>query len=138
MEMKPFWRASKLMGASNSDGRAVWNFRWGQLRVACFRRAHFQKVKFRQAWPLFQKTVKAFNYNGQRNVSGERIRQARTRQRCTQSDLAARVQVSGVIIERDCISRIENGLRMIQDFELRAIAGALGVTTDWLVGEDEE
>lgn len=95
-------------------------------------------MKFRQAWPLFQKTVKAFNYNGQRNVSGERIRQARTRQRCTQSDLAARVQVSGVIIERDCISRIENGLRMIQDFELRAIAGALGVTTDWLVGEDEE
>jgi len=48
------------------------------------------------------------------------------------------VQVSGVIIERDCISRIENGLRMVQDFELRAIAGALGVTTDWLVGETEE
>ena len=41
--------------------------------------------------------MKAFNYNGQRNVSGERIRQERTRQRCTQSDLAARVQVSGVI-----------------------------------------
>ena len=70
--------------------------------------------------------MKAFNYNGRRNISGERIRQARTRQRCTQSDLAARVQVSGVIIERDCISRIENGLRMVQDFELRAIAGALG------------
>ena len=50
--------------------------------------------------------MKAFNYNGQRNVSGERIRQERTRQRCTQSDLAARVQVSGVILERDCISRI--------------------------------
>ena len=81
--------------------------------------------------------MKAFDYNGQRNISGERIRQARTRQRCTQSDLA-RVQVSGVIIERDCISRIENGLRMVQDFELRAIAGALGVTTDWLVWETEE
>ena len=62
--------------------------------------------------------MKAFNYNGQRNVSGERIRQARTRQRC--------------------ISRIENGLRMVQDFELRAIAEALGVTTGWLVGETED
>ena len=30
--------------------------------------------------------MKAFNYNGQRNVSGERIRQERTRQRCTQSE----------------------------------------------------
>ena len=54
--------------------------------------------------------VKAFSYNGQRNVSGERIRQERTRQRCTQADLAARVQVNGVILERDCISRIENAL----------------------------
>ena len=81
--------------------------------------------------------MKAFNYNGQRNVSGERIRQERTRQRCTQSDLAARIQVSGVILERDCISRIENGLRMVQDFELRAIAEALGVTTDWLLEAEE-
>ena len=82
--------------------------------------------------------MKAFNYNGQRNVSGERIRQERTRQKCTQSDLAARVQVCGVILERDCIFRIENGLRMVQDFELRAIAGALGVTTDWLLEAEEK
>lgn len=77
--------------------------------------------------------MKVFSYKGQRNVSGEKIRQERTRQRCTQAELAARVQVSGVVLERDCISRIENGLRMVQDFELRAIAEALGVTTDWLL-----
>lgn len=81
--------------------------------------------------------MKAFNYNGQRNISGERIRQERTRQRCTQSELAARIQISGVILERDCISRIENGLRMVQDFELRAIAEALGVTTDWLLDKQD-
>jgi len=80
--------------------------------------------------------VKAFSYNGQRNISGERIRQERTRQRCTQSELAARVQVNGVVLERDCISRIENGLRMVQDFELRAIASALGVTADWLMEDN--
>lgn len=81
--------------------------------------------------------MKVFDYNGQRNVSGERIRQERTRQRYTQSDLAARVQVTGVILERDCISRIENGLRMVQDFELRAIAEALGVTADWLLKDEK-
>lgn len=53
-------------------------------------------------------------------------------------DLAARIQVSGVILERDFISRIENGLRMVQDFELRAIAGALGVTTNWLLEMEEK
>ena len=81
--------------------------------------------------------MKAFNYNGQRNVSGERIRQERTKQRCTQADLVARMQVNGVILERDALSRIENGLRMVQDFELRAIAEALGVTADWLLDMDE-
>ena len=39
---------------------------------------------------------------------------------------------------RYCISRIENGLRMVQDFELRAIAEALGVTTDWLLEAEEK
>lgn len=68
--------------------------------------------------------MKAFNCNGQRNVSGERIRQERTQQRCTQSDLAARVQVSGVIWEQDCISRIENGLRMVQTLN-RGSAGSI-------------
>ena len=82
--------------------------------------------------------MQSFSYHGQRNVSGERIRQERTKQRCTQADLAARIQVNGVILERDCISKIENGLRMVQDFELRAIAKALGVTTDWLVGEEDD
>lgn len=82
--------------------------------------------------------MKAFSYKGQRNVSGERIRQERTKKECTQADLAARVQVSGVILERDCISRIENGLRMVQDFELRAIAAALNVTTDWLLETENE
>jgi len=53
-------------------------------------------------------------------------------------DLAARVQVSGVILERNCIFRTENGLRMVQDFELRAIAAALGVTADWLLEDDEK
>ncbi|MCI8811600.1 MAG: helix-turn-helix transcriptional regulator [Oscillibacter sp.] len=41
-------------------------------------------------------------------------------------------------LERDCISRIENSLRMVQDFELRAIAEALGVTADWLLEVEEK
>lgn len=81
--------------------------------------------------------MKIFDHNGQRNISGKRIRHERTRQRYTQSDLAARVQANGVILERDCISRIENSLRMVQDFELRAIAAALGVSADWLMKDEK-
>nr|WP_326184920.1 helix-turn-helix transcriptional regulator [uncultured Oscillibacter sp.] len=74
---------------------------------------------------------------GRRNVSGERVRQMRTKKRLTQADLAAKVQTTGVILEQDAISRIESGGRMVQDYELRALAAVLGVTSDWLL-EDEE
>ena len=36
------------------------------------------------------------------------------------------------------ISRIESGSRMVQDYELRALAEVLGVTSDWLMDEEEK
>lgn len=80
--------------------------------------------------------LKIINLDGRRNVSGERVRQVRTRKRLTQADLAARAQTTGAILEQDAISRIENGSRIVQDYELRALAEVLGVTSDWLM-EDE-
>ena len=60
------------------------------------------------------------------------------RKHITQAELAARVQTTGVILEQDAISRIERGLRMVQDYELRALASVLGVSADWLMQEDEK
>lgn len=51
--------------------------------------------------------MKIYAYKGKDNLCGERIRLARAKNRITQSDLAARMQVAGVTIERDSISRIE-------------------------------
>ena len=62
----------------------------------------------------------------------------RTRKHIPQAELAARVQTMGVILEQDAISRIERGLRMVQDYELRALASVLGVSADWLMQEDEK
>ena len=78
--------------------------------------------------------MKTFPYNGKRNISGERIREARLRQRISQTELAARLQTEGIIIEQDVISKIEHGTRLVQDFELKAIARRLKVSVDWLVG----
>ena len=79
--------------------------------------------------------MKIINLDGRRNVSGERVRQMRTKKRMTQADLAAKVQTTGVILEQDAISRIESGSRM---YELRALAEVLGVTSDWLMDEEEK
>ena len=45
--------------------------------------------------------MKFNDFEGGKNISGERIHQARTAQRMTQLELAAKMQVEGVVIERE-------------------------------------
>ncbi len=76
--------------------------------------------------------MKIYDYNGVKNISGDRIRQARTAKRLSQEALAAKMQVSGVVVEREAISKIETGDRFVADYELRAFSQVLGVSMDWL------
>lgn len=78
--------------------------------------------------------MKIYDYNGKKNISGESIREARLKLRLSQSDLAARVQVEGVIMERDSISRVEIGTRFVPDYEIPVFARVLGVSPLWLLG----
>ena len=78
--------------------------------------------------------MKIYDYHGKNNISGERIRQARVIQKITQADLAARLQVEDVQIERNSISKIESGDRFVADYELNAIAKVLKVDVEWLLG----
>lgn len=56
-------------------------------------------------------------------------------QQLSQSDLAARLQVERVMLERDSISRIEIGTRFVSDYELKIIAKVLNVNVEWLLSE---
>lgn len=80
--------------------------------------------------------MKIYDFNGKKNISGDRIHQARVGQRMTQSELAARLQIMGVVIERDSISRIEIGTRFVADYELMAIAEILKTPIEWLLGKN--
>jgi transcriptional regulator with XRE-family HTH domain len=80
--------------------------------------------------------VKIYDYQGKKNISGERIREARLKRRLTQVDFAAQLQVAGIMIERDSISRIEIGTRFVADFELMAMAKVLNVSVEWLLSEE--
>lgn len=81
--------------------------------------------------------MKIYDYNGNKNICGERLREARVVRRLRQEDLVARVQIKGVNIERDSISRIEIGTRFVSDFELKIFAEVLGVSVNWLLGIEE-
>lgn len=78
--------------------------------------------------------MKIYDYNGKKNICGDRIHEARCKLRLTQSDLAARLQINGIIMERDSVSRIEIGTRFVADYELRELSKILGVTVNWLLG----
>lgn len=82
--------------------------------------------------------MKIYDYNGAANVSGDRIHQARTAQRLSQDALAAKMQVAGVGIGREAISRIETGDRFVTDYELVIFSRVLGVTIEWLTSDMKE
>lgn len=78
--------------------------------------------------------MKIYDFNGKKNICGERVHEARRRLHLTQSDLAAQLQVAGIMMERDSISRIEIGTRFVADYELRALSKILKVSVAWLLG----
>ncbi len=77
--------------------------------------------------------MKIYDYKGRKNLCGDRVREARARLNITQADLAARLQVAGVIMERDSVSRIEIGTRFVTDYELSVLSDVLGVSVEWLL-----
>ena len=78
--------------------------------------------------------MKIYDYKGKKNICGERLHEARCKLRMTQSDLAAKLQLADIGIERDSISRIEIGTRFVADYELKALSVILNVSVAWLLG----
>lgn len=77
--------------------------------------------------------MKIYDFNGSKNICGARVKEARKKLKLSQEDLAAKLQLEGVIIERDSISRIEIGTRFVADYELRALCKILSVSPEYLL-----
>lgn len=75
---------------------------------------------------------------GRKNICGDRVREARQKKRFTQEALAAKLQIEGVTMERDSLSRIEIGTRFVTDYELKVLAKVLGVSSLWLLDDENE
>ena len=74
-----------------------------------------------------------------KNIVGRRVAEAR--QRCkpvlTQDALSGRLARLGVQLDRAAIAKIENDHRRVLDYELKALADALGVEVDWLLESEK-
>jgi len=71
-----------------------------------------------------------------KNIVGSRIRKARKESKVTQMELAARLQVLGIKIDRPAISKLETGSRPVTDIEIAAIAKVLKVPISSLFEEN--
>ena len=81
--------------------------------------------------------MKIYDYKGRKHLCENRVKEARARKNITQADLAERLQVAGVTMERDSVSRSEIGTRFVTDYELTILAKVLGVSIEWLTEQEE-
>ena len=81
--------------------------------------------------------MKIYDFNGKKNICGERVKEARKNLKLSQENLAAKLQIEGVIIERDSVSRIEIDTRFVADYELAALSKILKVTPSYLLGLEQ-
>lgn len=74
------------------------------------------------------------------NICGDRVRLGRALHKppLTQEQLARKIQFMGMDMTPLIISRIEKNQRHVCDAELRILSKALGVTMDWLCGDNNE
>ena len=80
--------------------------------------------------------MKIYKPNGQCNISGLRVKEARELAKISQEQLAAKIQLAGLSITQKAISRIETGGRVVADYELEYLADALNVTIAYLLGKE--
>ncbi len=78
--------------------------------------------------------MKIYDFNGKKNICGLKVKAARKKAGLSQEMLAAKLQIEGVNIERDSVSRIEIGTRFVSDYELLALCRILNVTPQYLLG----
>ncbi len=79
--------------------------------------------------------MKKTRENEERNIVGSRIRAARLKRRLSQDNLAGRLAARGITMDQTAISRVENEVRYLMDYEIAAIAKCLKVSVGSLFGE---
>ncbi len=76
------------------------------------------------------------NANG-KNLIGERLKVLRKKSNFSQRDLARELQLVGIDMDKNVITRIETNKRYVTDFELQALTQIFKVSYDYLIDGKE-
>ena len=70
---------------------------------------------------------------GRNNLCGEKISALRSNMGISQRELADRLQIAGLDIDKNAIQRIEAGKRFVTDIELKVLSEVLDLSVDELI-----
>ncbi len=73
------------------------------------------------------------NKDGSNNICGKKIAELRGNLKISQRQLADKMQLVGIDIDKNAIQRIECGKRFVTDIEIVAFTEVLNVTLDELL-----
>ena len=76
--------------------------------------------------------------DGRNNVCGKQIAQYRVQQGLSQRELADRMQLEGIDLDKNAIQRIECGKRFVTDIEICGFLKLFSVSFEALVRADSE
>ena len=68
-----------------------------------------------------------------KNLIGERLKKLRKINNLSQRDLARELQLIGMDMDKNVITRIETNKRYVTDFELQALKQIFNVSYDYLI-----
>lgn len=71
--------------------------------------------------------------DGKNNLCGKTVATWRTKEKLSQRELADKLQVAGLDIDKNAVQRIESGKRFVTDIELRCIAQVTGLSLNELI-----
>ena len=82
--------------------------------------------------------VKKTTQAAERNIVGQRVREARLRAQppISQDDLAGKLAAKGISLDQTAVSRIEKQQRYLMDYEVQAIAKCLRVPVRGFLGSE--
>ena len=70
---------------------------------------------------------------GEKNLIGSRVAALRKRDRMSQRDLANKMQLLGLDMDKNVITRIETGKRFVTDFEILTLVKVFEVSYEYLI-----
>lgn len=71
--------------------------------------------------------------DGRNNISGRNISRLRKDAGLSQRQLADRMQLLGIDMDKNAVQRIESGARFVTDIELQTFSNCFSVTVDELL-----